>query len=344
MSIKIECTNEAPFDWDSWNRSTVAHSSYYQSSSWAKMLKETEEAKPYYVRIYKNGFLHAQGLIMKRYYYNLFTGKKKVVLPYIECLFGPICKVEADSSVYTAFLKLIKKIAYRNIATNIQYIPCYMHKLPRFDKTEVLMDNGFVTKKWGTFLVDLAPDEELIFKKISSRARNRVRKAGKMGVSVRRMETYEEFANIFIPTLQAAKKEQGFVAYPAHEALWSDSKEGYHYYVAYADDTPLGCIGLIVHNGVSREISSGILGFSVQKKYPAQDILHWTLITESKRLGAKYYDLAGVNPSPEEKSKDASILFFKKKWGGSYLEYPMAKFDLIPKKDKLAKIAAKLLS
>ncbi|HAS89073.1 MAG TPA: hypothetical protein DCS48_07180 [Desulfovibrio sp.] len=342
--IKTTISSTAPLDWDSWNKSVVEHSSYYQSTKWADTAQITEEAQPYYIRIYRNGYLYAQSLVLKRYYYNLFTQKKKIAFPYIECLFGPICKNTSDSTVYKSFLNTVKKISYKNLATHIQYIPCYMHTPPRIDKDLTLSAEGFSHKKWGTFLVDLTLDEDTIFKKISSRARNRVRKAGKMGVTVKRMQSYDEYANIFIPTLQAAKKEQGFTAPPAQAAYWSESNEGYHYYVAYAEDKPLGCIGLINHNGVSREIYSGILGFSVQKKYPAQDILHWTLITESKRLGAKLYDLAGVNPEPEEKSKDANILFFKKKWGGDYLEYPTSRFDLIPARNKISKFVSNILS
>ncbi|MFW5500411.1 MULTISPECIES: lipid II:glycine glycyltransferase FemX [unclassified Maridesulfovibrio] len=342
--IKTTISNTPPLDWDSWNKSIVGHSSYYQSSTWAATTQKTEESKAYYVRIYQNGFLHAQALVLKRYYYNLFTQKKKIVFPYIECLFGPICKDSSESSVYDSFLTTLKQIAYKNLATHIQHIPCYMHYPSRMDITHSLSAKGFQTKAWGTFLVDLTLKEDAIFKKISSRARNRVRKAGKMGLTVKRMQSFDEYANIFIPTLQEAKKEQGFTAPPAHEAYWTDSNEGYHYYVAYAEGKPLGCIGLIIHNGVSREIYSGILGFSVQKKYPAQDILHWTLITESKRLGAKLYDLAGVNPTPEEKSKDANILFFKKKWGGDYLEYPTSRFDLVPARNTISKFVSNILN
>jgi hypothetical protein len=52
--------------------------------------------------------------------------------------------------------------------------------------------------------------------------------------------------------------------------------------------------------------------------YYDSDYLTFKILEYLKSMGIKWYDFAGVNPSPKEGSKDYSIRKYKEKWGGEY--------------------------
>lgn len=86
---------------------------------------------------------------------------------------------------------------------------------------------------------------------------------------------------------------------------------------------------MYIFNGVATEIASGTMPLAYELKLPAQDLLHWEMMLEAKRLGAHTFDLAGVAPLPRN-SKEEGIRRFKEKWGGRYVEYYTYRKGLIP--------------
>ena len=63
------------------------------------------------------------------------------------------------------------------------------------------------------------------------------------------------------------------------------------------------------------------------KKLYSQDLLKWKIIEWGKENNCDYYDLSGVNPSPET-DKESKIFRYKKKWGGELIQYKMYKSKL----------------
>ena len=93
-------------------------------------------------------------------------------------------------------------------------------------------------------------------------------------------------------------------------------------------DIVLACLGMYIFNGVATEFASSISALAYEKKIPVQDILHWEMMLEAKRMGCHTFDMAGVNPSPQT-PKEKGIRQFKEKWGGRYVEYNIYHKDMM---------------
>lgn len=105
--------------------------------------------------------------------------------------------------------------------------------------------------------------------------------------------------------------------------------------------TTMAVLGMLIFNGVAREIASAIIPEAYKQKIPAQDLLHWELLLEAKRLKCHTFDLAGVSPNPVS-PKEKGIRRFKEKWGGQYIEYYTYKKNIIPFSDKFIKLSTML--
>ena len=104
--------------------------------------------------------------------------------------------------------------------------------------------------------------------------------------------------------------------------MFNDSNEnGYSYWVAQSKDGIIyATIGLYIYDNVATQMGSIITIDALKNKIPAQDFIHWELFKYAKSQGCHIYDVAGVNPNPENR-KEEGIREFKKKWGGEYTEY-----------------------
>ncbi|WP_170921441.1 lipid II:glycine glycyltransferase FemX [Desulfovibrio gilichinskyi] len=343
MKNLFKVTSTPPIDWDSWNTAHCSTAPFIQSSQWANILTEIEKSEPLYVRIYSNGSLISQSLLMKRFYYDRFTNTKKFFLPYFECLHGPIFIQNASDLNIKYTLKSLSDLAQKNLSTHFLLIPNFQQECTEINKTS-LEQFGFKVKPWATYLIDLTIDYDSIRAKFSPKVRNKLNKALRSGISIKKVESYSEFETVYCPELNKIKTLAGLYGDPASRSQWTENtSNGYHYYLAYKDEQILGCIGLLVFNGTATEIGSAISPEALERKYPAQDLLHWHIITEAKKLGAKSLDLAGVNPYPET-PKEHGIQSFKKKWGGQYITYNIATKNFIPAKDFLAKHTKRLIA
>jgi lipid II:glycine glycyltransferase (peptidoglycan interpeptide bridge formation enzyme) len=77
---------------------------------------------------------------------------------------------------------------------------------------------------------------------------------------------------------------------------------------------------MYVFNGVATETASALTAHAYSQKIPAQDLLHWEMMLEAKRMGCHTFNLAGVSPNPID-PKSEGIRRFKEKWGGTFFEY-----------------------
>jgi lipid II:glycine glycyltransferase (peptidoglycan interpeptide bridge formation enzyme) len=99
--------------------------------------------------------------------------------------------------------------------------------------------------------------------------------------------------------------------------------------VENGDKDILACLGMYVFNSVATENASSLSPLAYQNKIPAQDLLHWEMMLEAKRMGCHTFDMAGVNPNPQT-PKESGIRRFKEKWGGKYVEYNIYHKDMMP--------------
>lgn len=184
---------------------------------------------------------------------------------------------------------------------------------------------GYVAKPWATFLVDLLPDDDALLMSFDHAARKGIKKASREGVRVRRLTDWDDYRDAFLlPYLDWTRSEGNpEQALATARLVWDHPghHDYYRYYLAEANDgTPLAVLGMYLFNGVATEITSGLSPVAIERKLPAQDLLHWEMFLEARRAGCHTFNLAGVAPQPAS-PKEENIRRFKKKWGGRLVGY-----------------------
>jgi len=331
---RIEVTKNIPYSWDELIKSAQNEANICQSRYWASVIEILDNASPYLLQIKDSkNFVSAQALILKRYQYDRDRQRKLFPLPYLECLDGPVVfdHDRAKESI-RLILKHVLRLAKRNLATHINLIPSHMSRYASDEGiANLYQEFGFEAKKWATYLVDLTKEEEELFKLISHAARKCIKKCQREGLKVVSLKSYEEFEERYWQPYVKAEAYFGRKANRARKELWDEDKENYyHYYIAEDQQREtLAVLGMYIFNGIATEIASGLMPHAHEQKIPAQDLIHWEMMLEAKRLGAHTFDLAGVNPNPQA-PKEEGIKRFKEKWGGRYVEYYAYRKNTIP--------------
>ncbi len=263
----------------------------------------------------------------------------KFTLRGISCLFGhdnksrsitsfggPVISGNVSEEDFANFIKeLLKKLRNENIdQVNFRALfplrnwsESYEDKLTNFE---------FQHHLWKTFIIDLKPSEDELFKALHHAARKGIKKAQQVGVYIYRCESFEDYYTQFlVPYLNSTNrsiKERKF-----YQEGWDlDKSKFYSCWVAKnQEDQLLGFLGSYRHDGVATEIMSALTPLAWEQKIPVQDLLHWEIIKYHKNCGDLYFDLAGFNPHPTS-DKEKNIKRFKEKWGG--VEYDTSSYTL----------------
>jgi hypothetical protein len=252
----------------------------------------------------------------------------------IACGDGPVFS-GGDTAGLREVLTAIEAAAASLGATQVQ-----MRGLPpasgRSEEPEVVAtfsELGYGVRRWATSLVGLDA-EPAMRARLKPAARKAIRRAGEAGVAIRRCETRDEFARLFVaPYSVWTAREEGFTAQTL--AMWdADDDRAYHYFVAMLEDRPIATLGTYRWNGVATEIMSGRAP-EAPPAIPAQDVIHWEAFRWHRELGDGIFDLAGYNPQPSS-SKEEGIRRFKRKWGGE--EVGVAMFEQVRPRRKLPRL------
>lgn len=190
---------------------------------------------------------------------------------------------------------------------------------------EAFAERGFSASPWGTYLVDLGPDEDDLLMSLEHSARKGVKKARREGVRIERLTDWEDYRERFLLAYHSwTRPGEDPAAFLAEaKAIWDHPghHDFYQYHAAIAGDgAVLAVLGMYCFAGVATEITSALSPVAMERKLPAQDLLHWEMFMAAKARGCRLFDLAGVSPDPQG-GKEQNIKRFKKKWGGAYIEY-----------------------
>lgn len=184
---------------------------------------------------------------------------------------------------------------------------------------------GLTLGKWGTFVVSLEPEEEAIMASFSATTRKKVRRAGRQGLTVRPLGQGDK--DQFYRLLAESRQRLGLVG--GHwdllklDRIEAATPDTVRLFGAFdQNDELLATAGVIVAGATATSISLFQGDRAEAANLPAVYALHWAIITWAKSVGARWYDLNGVDPDPPPKSKAAGIRYFKERWGGEYLEWP----------------------
>ena len=225
---------------------------------------------------------------------------------------GPLCNV-ADRDTLQALLAKVREEGRKKRAIFIRIDPNLAEQ--RFDgESDPFIQAGFIhlEHRWSfwnsprdVYRLDLAKaaTADEIMKTFEPNLRNRIRKAAKEGLSVRRAERLEELRN-FYDMFNAFTVEKGFMCRKLEyqQALWHEYIErgnGNLFLAIYGGEIVGGalqlnfdgkCLGM--HMGALKEY---------MKLQPISAVL-WDSIKWAKESGFKWYSFRGVGSTPTQEA------------------------------------------
>ena len=320
---------------------TSPYKSFYQTPEIAK-LREKSGWTAYYFGIEENGDLIAATMLVGK---PTFLGKILYYAPG-----GPLLDLE-NKPLLDFFAKNLKKSLKSPLVLRID--PYY--ELVERDRDGLLKENGFnhktaennlkslnftplktpVSPKYSFVkLLDKTPENTDLMASFKRNTRNHIRKAEKLGVTVRELDKselkifkqitestskrrhfsdkplsyYEQMYDLFAP-----RNEVKFVvaeAITGPEGIRSAAARG----VAPAGNssaTPLSAAMFMTYGDEVIYLFSGS-DEKYMKDYNAQYLIQYEMIKFAAENGYKRYNFYGINGLPDPKSKDYGIYDFKK--------------------------------
>ena len=187
--------------------------------------------------------------------------------------------------------------------------------------------------QWGSYIVDLANDEELLLKNMHTKHRNVIKKAIKDGVIVEETESIDiVFENLKETMLRLNRPYYS-------KADLKKIKEFSKFYIAKKDDIVQGCAVLPFNKYGAYYLYGG----SIARPYTGSlNYMHYFAMLELKKLGVKKYDFMGARVNVEKGSKLEGIQRFKSRFGGELQSGYLWKYNTKPLKVKLMNIVQKI--
>ena len=162
----------------------------------------------------------------------------------------------------------------------------------------------------STALLDISGTEEEVFKAISSRARNAVRRAEREGCQVVRQEpgpeTYRALYELMADTVKA-KGSMPLRSYDYYERFWDEfcNRGQGNFFFAYEDGKPSVGAFVINYGGKATYKDGG--STQNRKQYGDSHLVQWTAIRRMQELGCTEYDFCGTPPAARIKDKTHNL-------------------------------------
>lgn len=337
--MRVIChANQPPDRWDERLYAAEAEAGLCQSTYWARVIQRVDQALPLFVAVYDDLEIVASLMLLHKIPWDRHAMRKKhgimelisgTLRGWLEWMDGPVLYYENEAKAKEALGTLLAWIEAYASKRQLPFIRSFgFAHTSRWaadeDIAQIFAKYGYKRNYWSDLLVDLTPDEEDLWMRISHSSRKMVKRARKMGVCVQEIRSSDEFESKFYIPYRDTETASGRKANPlcVEQMPWEEDRDGYYrFYIAESPEGRVfGTLGMYIFNGVAIEIASCLTSHAFEQKIPAQDILHWEMFLEAKKAGCHTFDMAGVNPNPQTQ-KEKGIYQFKKKWGGRYVEY-----------------------
>ena len=162
----------------------------------------------------------------------------------------------------------------------------------------------------STALLDISGSEEAVFKAISSRARNAIRRAEREGCQVVRQEpgpeTYCALYDLMVNTV-SAKGSMPLRSYDYYAQFWDEfSNRGQgNFFFTYEDGKP--SVGAFVINYGAKATYKDGGSTQNRKQYGDSHLVQWAAIRRMQELGCTEYDFCGTPPAARIKDKTHNL-------------------------------------
>lgn len=336
--MRIDITYGAALNkWDECLKMASTEANLCQSGYWARVMTQIDNSKPMLIEVTDDERLIAGLLIFHKLPFDrnlmkrIISLKQVIIGEYrgcIEWIDGPVFFTDDDSEIISAINLMLDTLNHKARDLNVNRIQSYgfahsSHLAKDDNIARIFKQYNYQIKTWATYLVDLTGDEDMLFKELDHAARKNIKKSNRIDVSIYKVTSFEDL-ELFYKSYKSFEESNNRAVNPFSVAkvMWEeDHDQYYHYYlVKLPDNSVVATLGMYTLNGVATEIASSLSPLAYELKIPAQDILHWHLLLEAKRMGCHTFDLAGISPKPTN-SKEEGIRRFKSKWGGKYVEY-----------------------
>jgi hypothetical protein len=183
--------------------------------------------------------------------------------------------------------------------------------------------DGFEQTEWGTFLINLTQPSDVCWERLKgSSARSSVRRAMKLGV---RATDATGSVDLLAQCDLAHSAAHHLAAWPA--IFWSTLRDvlgpqGYRVLAAEYKGRLIAFIPFMVFGRTMHLLKPVQDRRCKAENIPAGDLLMWEAIRFGQGFGLARFDLSGVSPNPSTEA-ERGIRFFKSKWGGDYVSYPI---------------------
>lgn len=170
---------------------------------------------------------------------------------------------------------------------------------------------------FGSHVINLEDDVEVLWGKVHSKHRNVIKKAEKEGVVVVKGQSdkiLEDYHSIDVETWERSRKKANGVGHL--KEMVSRMKDQVIVYIAYKDGEPQA--GAVFF--YNRAMCYYMYGASKNHAFSgASNYLHWTAIQDMKSASVKRYSFVGCRINEDEDSKYHGIQRFKERFGGELL-------------------------
>jgi hypothetical protein len=185
-------------------------------------------------------------------------------------------------------------------------------------------DKPFQIVKWATFVLELDKGKDHIWKNMDKHsARKNIERSQSRNVIIKQMKKND--LELFFQLTINSEKNSDPVSITMLEKQWDILQPvGYNGFMAFEDNVPIGAIKITSFNGYLYEFEVIRTKRDYTAKLYSQDLLKWHIIEWGIKNNFSYYDLAGVNPSPNN-DKEIGIFKYKQKWGGKLMNYNIVK-------------------
>ncbi|KRE90732.1 methicillin resistance protein [Arthrobacter sp. Soil764] len=162
----------------------------------------------------------------------------------------------------------------------------------------------------STALLDISGSEEEVFKAISSRARNAVRRAEREGCQVVRQEqgpeSYRALYDLMANTVNA-KGSMPLRSYDYYARFWDEfcNRGQGNFFFTYEDGKP--SVGAFVINYGAKATYKDGGSTQNRKQYGDSHLVQWAAIRRMQELGCTEYDFCGTPPAARIKDKTHNL-------------------------------------
>ena len=332
--LAVDVLERVDADW--WNglvRSSD-QGTVYQTTHWADYVQRYYKARPSYLMVREEGVVRGLLLMFNMGRFPDRDGRRPwqdhLKRPFnafarvFRWYSGPVVLDESRRlAVLTRVLQTVDTLAARDRvwALDAGSLPVRCGEGVR----TVAADAGCEVSDWATFVINLGVARETRWANLkASSARSSITRAMKLGLRVHdaTQASFEGYARCEYEHGRA----HGIAPWPrqGREALRDalDPLGAYRLFRAEYAGQAVAYTPVMLFNRTMHLVKPVQSPRCAAEKIPAGDFLLWQAILFGQAQGLSAFDLSGVSPQPSTDAEQG-IWFFKSKWGGEYLQYPV---------------------